>query len=159
MKTEKFFVLIVLAISIAGCKAPVPTVKDQSGKVTDVSPLTSSGVVTVATPTPALTDKAKIALLRAEAHKRGLRWLVVCEDYEKDPSKQFFAMAEDNNVPIGATYIEEGAKPWWAEDGETQADAAYRLYLSIQQPPNIHPSHRGEEHAHKKWCPPELRGN
>jgi hypothetical protein len=78
-----------------------------------------------------LTDKQKIDLLRTEAHKRGLHWHILCEDYET-PDKQFFAYAADAKEPSGAKYIEDGAvKPWWAENGSTQADAAYRLYLKI----------------------------
>lgn len=108
---------------------------------------------------PEPSDKDKIALLRAEAHKRGLRWYVHCAEIQPTPHDKFFASATDKREKPGAgQYIEQGALPWWAEYGETQADAAYKLYFSIQQAPNVYPYHRpAEEHDHK-FCPPEIRG-
>jgi hypothetical protein len=106
------------------------------------------------------TDKEKISLLRTEAHKRGLTWYVICFDSpSRDPGDTFFAAAFVSAKAMHATYIEDGAEPWWAEHGASQADAAYALYKSIQQMPNVHPDHKPvEEHEHK-YCPPELRGN
>lgn len=110
------------------------------------------------TPTPELSDKDKIGLLRAEAHKRGLRWHIFCTDWMSDPNWQFQGQVISPGSEFGV-YIEDGAvKPSWIEHGATQADTAYALYQSIQQSPNTETLHNPQLANHKKMCPPELRG-
>lgn len=142
MKQTLYFLVLILG----GCSASNPT---RPTVHTDAAAL----------PTPQLSDKEKIALLRAEAHKRGLKWSISCEgDYFHDPAKKFFAEAKHKSNPDLAHYIEDGALPWWGAFGGTQAEAAYNLYQEIQQPEGQQPEHRPHE-PDRKMCPPELRGN
>jgi hypothetical protein len=110
-------------------------------------------------PTPEPTDKQKIALLRAEARERGLKWRIFCTEWNKDPRYQFLGEATFRNAPF-SFYKEEGGKGMWLEPGTTQADAAYALYLSIQGA-QTHPAERKEPDPpeHRHYCPPELRGD
>lgn len=109
---------------------------------------------------PEPSDKEKVALLRAEAHKRGIRWSVRCNDgWSDEADKAFIGFANDKKEAADAgQYIEEGALPWWYAYGSTQTDAAYNLYISIQQDP-VMPKHRTiEKKKPKTYCPPEIRG-
>lgn len=110
-----------------------------------------------ATPTPEPSDKQKIALLRAEAHNRHLRWKVWCADLGPDWQFQGWAVPPGDDWGV---YIEEGARPDWNAHGTTEAEAAYNLYIEIQQPPNGEPRHDPSRHnGQKKHCPPELHGD
>jgi hypothetical protein len=110
-----------------------------------------------AAPEQHLTDAQKISLLRVEAHKRHLRWYVHC--YPSDDGKDLVlavAWPRENDRPNNI--IEKGGKGMWIDvEHIMQADAAYALYQSIQQPMTHPPEHAEPLHPHKQ-CPPELRG-
>jgi hypothetical protein len=147
-------ITLALCLLLTGCKqkpkmvqVPVSkTISQSDGAVTEV-------VVPVAE--SELTDAQKIALLRAEAHKRHLRWRVWCADLGPDWMFQGWAVQPGDNFYI---YAENGAKPNWNSHGATQAEAAYNLFAAIQQAPDD-PMHKTRVEAHEhKQCPPELRG-
>lgn len=156
--------LAVLVLLVAGCNAskpaaPAPT---QAANTPNTSSIVVSDVACVGDcsglPIPPLTDKQKIALLRAEAHKRGLKWRIFCMDWQDDPDHQFLGEAALINGAFD-TRIERGSKGVWLKDGATQGDTAYALYLAIQGAQTHPAEHEKPEHEHKKFCPPELRGD
>lgn len=152
----KKLILLAAVVMIAGCaKQPEPAV---TYRTDDTKPFV---VAAIKEQEPKLTDKQKIDLLRKEAHARGLHWEARCA-VVPNGSEDFIAFAYPRDYKDGAIYYEDGARDYWGEFGTSQADAAYKLYFSIQQPPPLHPNHAPnyEEHAqqHKK-CPREIRGN
>jgi hypothetical protein len=154
----KSILVSLLLLVMFGCgKSSTPTHSDAKPHTeSNYSDTSDKGNPTV------LTDKQKIDLLRKEAHKRHLRWRIYCNDWERNPNWQFQGEAIQAGSKFGV-YIEDGQiKPWWAEDGPTQAETAFSLYLSIQQAPNMEVKHDPNialgAHGHNKICPPELRG-
>lgn len=156
--------LLVAVLLMAGCKAskPVPATQTQAISTPTMSNIDVRCVGDcTGIPIPSLTDKQKIALLRVEAHKRGLKWRIFCMDWQDDPNHQFMGEAAPHDGTFNL-YIEHGGKGLWLEEADTQANAAYALYLAIQDS-QTHPveaeNEKPKNHEHKKFCPPELRGD
>ena len=106
-----------------------------------------------------LTDAQKIALLRAEAHKRGLAWMDYCTHEEGNWQFQADAWIPGHG-PMDGSY-EDGSKDWWSAHSSTQAEAAYGLYVAIQGDANIpiwHRPSKGKEKSHE-YCPPDIGGH
>jgi hypothetical protein len=147
---NRFLGLCALALLLAGCSGNSPVSaapKEHPGK---------PAVAATPTPTPEPSDKQKIALLRAEAHKRHLRWRVWCVDLGEDWQFQGWAVQPGDDFHV---YAEDGAKPNWGSHGTTEAETAYNLYLEIQQPPTDPLHAPSSPSGHKKHCPPELHGD
>jgi hypothetical protein len=143
--------LSIVLLFLIGCKQSSPT------KAIAASQMDHNNYV----PLPVKkepTDKEKIALLRVEAHKRHITWVIFCTEQ----GFQGGAWPTGTISPIDPYHpftYEDGATDGWVEQGDTQANTAYKLYISIQQIPNWHPGHREREKTNKtKICPPELRG-
>lgn len=143
----KKLILLAAVVMMAGC-AETPTPNPSPKQVAET---------VVEQP---MTDAQKIKLLRDEAHKRGIRWSIKCDDYE-DTAKRYGAFVaiayEKGHVP-GSLYIEDGAKGAWVVWGDTQANAARVLYKAIQDSPNVEAHHRPSERKPDKICPKELSG-
>lgn len=111
------------------------------------------------TKTETLTDEQKIALLRAEAHKRGMQWRVWCVWWNEN-NFQAEAWRKGESKAIDSDWELHDR---WMEMGTTQVNAAYKLYFAIQNEPT-HPKKTPEEIQgplliHKnKMCPPDIRG-
>jgi hypothetical protein len=134
---------LLLIVLLAGC-AKVPS------RGTEVK----NGTQSVASSRPAeLTDKQKIAELRQEANKRGLQWHIFCTGQEDiDPRDAFQGTAWHRGV------TDDETTDRWMEDGKTQAEAAYKLFASIQGPPT-HPAEKKRETEAGEICTvPELIG-
>lgn len=91
-------------------------------------------------------DMAKdrvLAGLRFEAKKHHVYWYVICVPANDGEGQHYNAYADLDNVPRDAIYIEDGAKPYWGQEGQTGLEAAYNLYLALanNRPPNIQPDH------------------
>lgn len=86
---------------------------------------------------PKLTDEQKIELLRSEARKRGLEWHIFCVEYN-DPTERYQGTAWNG--------LDEKGYDRWMKTADTAANAAYALYVSIQEKPT---------HPAKKPCCPE----
>lgn len=93
--------------------------------------------------------------LRDATAKKGLHWEIVCADYLDNPEKAFFAEAQYPTDTGG--YIEDGGKPFWAEFGRTQREAAENLVQSLKGNP-IPRDHRPQETGRKKHCPDPITG-
>jgi hypothetical protein len=80
-----------------------------------------------------LTAKEKVGYLRQAAMTRHLRWEVICVPKTSYQDKHYMASAfQPGDNSENSRDVEDGAKDWWAEDAATPEDAAYALYLSIQ---------------------------
>lgn len=103
-----------------------------------------------------LTREQKITLLRTEAKKRGLSWRVVCMPWVEEGHNNMLAIAHRRGIADADDHNDR-----WIEEGNTQEDAAYALYIAIQGDPT-HPAEPIQppmpEKRHK-MCAPELRGN
>ena len=99
------------------------------------------------------SDHDKVALLRAEAAKRGIKWEVWCIYWAKPDQEGFQAEAHRKGEP------DDEYHDRWMMDGYTQAEAAYKLYFAIQGPPT-HPAESHEEvrreKSYRRICPPAL---
>jgi len=82
-----------------------------------------------------LSDAQKFQLLKDEAEKRNLRWRIFCTNTYVDEPLAFLAVAEHKEATRGSTYTDEGRMDEWMINGDSQADAAYGLYKSIQGAP------------------------
>ena len=108
-----------------------------------------------------LTDAEKIALLDKEAKSKHLKFRVYCTRMTNgDPRWNFQAEAQRATTKWNAQYIEDGATPWWAGHGDTQADAALHLYEQLRRgdapiQPDHDPALSG---GRDKICPLEIFG-
>jgi hypothetical protein len=141
------FFLTVLLVGCGQQNAPFVADKGPSGAITIVPK-----------PVPEPTDAEKIALLRAEAHKRGMRWRIWCIWWEEKDDFQAVAWRGHGPEP------NLGEADLWMVSKPTQADAAYQMYFDIQGFPS-HPAEEYRKHEERKQqilkhkvCPPELRG-
>lgn len=82
-----------------------------------------------------LTDAQKFSLLDGEAKRRNLRYTIFCTTTFHGGVEEYQADAEHIEARPSAVYVDQGRMDEWMENGKTQADAAYALYLSIQGPP------------------------
>ena len=143
----KIILWVLVVMVMAGCNAsrPVTAAPTQAENMPNTI--------------PPLSDKQKIALLRDEAKKRGLRWFVRCASVSFHGEDSFVGIAEDKKQKEKwLNYEDEGALPSWAVIKPTESEVVYALYLAIQQPPNRQPRKR-ELEPKKKHCPPELNGD
>lgn len=124
--------LLLLAVAMAGCKKEA---------------LKPTQILWPSKPAAEeLTPAKKVELLRSEAKKRGLHWDVFCvPGFHNEPNHYQGNAYQDGAVDYGGTdheYIEDGVRDWWSETADSAEDAAYALYQSIQEAPNMHPEHR-----------------
>lgn len=148
------FLILVAFLVPAGCREIREAIKPEVYQL----PYNSGKYVRV----KSLTDKDKISLLDQEAKKRHLKFRIYCLTYQSEqfPDWKFQAEAQQSATDWGLIYVEDGATPWWAGDGPSQADAAFDLYKKLvggQSP--IQPSHREiPSRENEKICPPEIYG-
>lgn len=104
---------------------------------------------------PIPSEDEVIAGLRTEAQKHGLRFEVFCVPGYGRHADTYQASAFDKRHPKDALYVEAGAMDWWADTGDTPAEAAYALYLRLvnNSPATQHPDHRpGYGEAENSHC-------
>jgi hypothetical protein len=132
---------------------PTPDITVISSATTAPTTLSPDGTKDVP-----LTDADKIALLRAEAKRKGLRFYIHCQDGLGE-GWEFVAWAGSKKYPEDSmfNYAEEGGHDGWFAHASTEAEAAYQLYLAIQRPENHLALHKMPTKPHKQ-CPPPLRG-
>ena len=108
---------LILFIGLVGCSAQEPIALEQ-----DTTP--------VAHKPPADEILRGLAF---EAKKHGLRFVVFCVPRWRGQQSYYQASAENKKAPDmnSLLYIEDGGVDWWAYDGPTAEDAAYRLYLAL----------------------------
>lgn len=107
-----------------------------------------------------LTAEQKIALLDQEAKKRHLKFRIYCTaPTQMYPNWKFQAEVQQSKTKWGLIYIEDGATPWWAGHGETQADAAFDAYnVLLNGGSPLMPEHAPVIDYEGKFCPPEIYG-
>jgi len=126
-----------------------------------VSVPVENAVKTVQVPEVKLTDAQKIALLRKEAHERGLSFKVFCTKNFVDDPEGFQADAW-RTKDGGFHEVAFSLIDFWREYAPTQADAAYALYKSIKgDPPRLAKTETTEGKKRERFiCPlPDLNGN
>lgn len=132
--------MLFLSVVLVGCGQQKLSVPTQNGKSETVKQRD-------------LTDHDKVALLRAEAAKRGIRWRVWCIWWAQPDQPGFMGSAYRKGEP------DDQYHDRWLETGYTQAEASYKLYVSIQGDPT-HPAEEREEvkkeKEYRRVCPREL---
>lgn len=144
----KTFLVITALLFSAGCE-------QKAVKMVQVQ--TESQSQSVSVKEPELTREQKIALLRTEAKKRGLSFKVVCLPWVEEGNGDFLGVAWNRTVE------ENEQTDRWLVTANSQEDAVYRLYNSIQGAPTHlgrapGPGNKGNVKT-RKMCPPALRGD
>jgi hypothetical protein len=105
-----------------------------------------------------MTDAEEVTRLRAEAHNRGLHWVLFCTSQGESDSKfKFLAMCGRHRENLLKIYIEDGAEDHWFAYGATQGEAAWNLLKALDGDPNDIAEHKKPEN--NEQCAPELRGD
>lgn len=135
---------LLLVIFIVGCQKPL-LIKTDGGVVVSVTE-------------KQLTDNQKFQLLRDEAKKRGLRWKIFCTSFYKDDPEKFMGDAWYAKDGEGGGMYWEQYDHWLKSEFNTQAEAAYALYLIIQNEPNhpAKPKEVAEKERERAICPPAV---
>lgn len=142
----KIVLIITALLFSAGCeRKAVKMVQVEDGKQA------------VAVEESQLTREQKIKLLRTEAKKRGLAFKVVCLSWVEEGNGDFLGVAWNRGVE------DTDQTDRWMEEGNSQEEATYALYHSIQGAPTHlgrvpGPGNKGNVRT-RKMCPPALRGD
>jgi hypothetical protein len=166
-----------IALVMVGCSKPKPTlaalpdVHDPAlhivmkGNTTVAGQITWDGKEFHCWPAGAVCAPSEfqetewISKLRAEAHRRGMKWRIYCTP-GTDSGDKFSGWAIHGGAEW-AVWIEEGAQDaWYVDSGPTQEDCAHALFAAMMHPENDIATHEPGKspEAKKHYCPPEISG-
>ncbi len=126
----------------------------------DTETFPSTAASRVAPVAPPVYESEAVQKLRAEAGKRGIRWMIYCEKgYNEEEGFTGFATVRGEENCYYEDEHPGKCHAWWGamQIFPTQDAAAGALLRLIQRPPNVFPKRRPSEQM-KKQCPPEISG-